>query len=147
ILPWISLGLGIASAYWMDRRPERAPLVALAAAGGWALLAVLTLPEAGRSKALVPRAARLGGSLGSPSLVQLCLFFSAPFFARAAAIPAHWAFVGVVMGAGVVTLWSPLSDAALKHPIFGAALQAVATFAGLDCVLPLLGLSNKISLW
>jgi len=53
----------------------------------------------------------------------------------------------LIIAAGVVTLWSPLHDAALRHPIFGAALQAVATFAGLDCVLPLLGFSNKVSLW
>src|SRR5262249_54985104 len=39
VLPWISLALGIGSAFYMDRRPERAPLVALAAAAGWLLLA------------------------------------------------------------------------------------------------------------
>ncbi len=147
VLPWVSLALGIASAFWMDRRPERAPLVALAAAAGWVLLALLAILESIRSRGLVARAARLGAAMGSQSLVQLCLFFSAPFFARAASIPAHWAFVAVVAAAGLVTLWTPLSEAALRHPIFGAALQAVATFAGLDCVLPLLGFSNHDSLW
>ena len=146
ILPWISLCLGVASAFWMDRRPERAPLVALAAAAGWLLLAALSILESAASRTRLARAARVGAALGSQSLAQLCLFFSAPFFARAAAIPAHWAFVAVVAAAGAVTLWTPLSEAALRHPIFGAALFAVATFAGLDCVLPLLGFSNKTSL-
>jgi hypothetical protein len=147
VMPWISLVLGIASAFWMDRRPERAPLVALAAACGWLLLALLAILDSARKKkALVHRAARLGAAMGSQSLVQLCLFFSAPFFLRAAAIPAHWAFVGVLLCAGAVTLWTPLSEAALRHSVAGAALQGLATFAGLDCVLPLLGLSNQLSL-
>src|SRR5262249_47737039 len=74
------------------------------------------------------------------------LFFSTPFFFRASAIPAHFAFVALLAVAGTVTLWTPLSEAALRHAIFGAALQGLATFAGLDCVLPLLGLSNRLSL-
>jgi hypothetical protein len=146
ILPWISLAIGIASALWMDRRPERAPLVALAAVAGWLLLCALAWLEAARSRALLTRAARLGASLGSQSLLQLCLFFSAPFFARAAATPAHWGFVALVIAAGAITLWTPLSAALIKHPVAGATLQAVATFAGLDCVLPLVGLSNRLSL-
>jgi len=81
ILPWISLLLGLASAFWMNRKPERAPVVALAASGGWLLLAALAILESATSKAA--RAARLGAALGSQSLVQLCLFFSAPFYARA----------------------------------------------------------------
>jgi hypothetical protein len=146
VLPWISLGLGIGSAFWMDRRPERAPVVALAAAAGWIFLALLALLGSARKKALVHRAARQGATMGSQSLVQLCLFFSTPFFFRAAAIPAHFAFVALLAAASAVTLWTPLSEAALRHAIFGAALQGLATFAGLDCVLPLLGLSNQLSL-
>jgi hypothetical protein len=146
ILPWISLVLGISSAIGMDRRPERAWLIALAAAMGWLLLAALSILEAASSRALVARAARFGAAFGSQSLLQLCLFFAAPFFIRAAAIPAHWGFVGVVVAAAAVTLWTPLSDALLRRPAPAAALQAIATFAGLDCVLPLLGLSNRASL-
>ena len=145
-MPWISLVLGIGSAFWMDRRPERAPLVALAAAAGWLLLALLAVLESARRKALVHRAARFGAAMGSQSLVQLCLFFSAPFFFRAASIPAHWAFVALLLAAGAVTLWTPLSEAALRHSVAGTALLGLATLAGLDCVLPLLGLSNQLSL-
>jgi hypothetical protein len=146
VMPWISLVLGVSSAFWMDRRPERAPLVALAAAAGWILLAMLAILESARRKALVHRAARFGAAMGSQSLVQLSLFFSAPFFMRAAAIPAHWGFVALIVVAGAVTLWTPLSEAMLRHSVAGAALQGIATFAGLDCVLPLLGLSNQLSL-
>jgi hypothetical protein len=145
-LPWISLGLGVFSAIYMDRRPERAPLIALAAAAGWLLLAALSVLEAVSSRALVARAARFGAAFGSQSLLQLCLFFSAPFFIRAAAVPAHWGFVGLLLVAAAVTLWTPLTEALLRRPAPAAALQAVATFAGLDCVLPLLGLSNRTSL-
>jgi hypothetical protein len=147
ILPWTSLALGVSSAFWMDRRPERAPVVAIAAAAGWLLLALLAVLESARRKhGLVHRAARVGAAIGSQSLAQLCLFFAAPFFIRAAAIPAHWVFVALICAAGAVTLWTPLSEAMLRHPVAGAALQGLATFAGLDCVLPLLGLPNHDSL-
>ena len=146
VVPWISLGLGIFSMVAMDRSTERAPLIAIAAAGGWLLLALLSLLEGMRSRALLARAARAGAALGSQSMVQLSLFFSLPFYFRAASIPAHWGFIGVIALSGLVTLWSPLLDSAMRHPIFGAPLQAVATFAGLGCVLPLLGFSNHDSL-
>jgi hypothetical protein len=145
ILPWLSLLLGLASAIWMNRKPERAPVIALAASGGWLLLAALAILESATTKAA--RAARLGAALGSQSLVQLCLFFSAPFYLRAAAIPSHYVFVAIVGLAGAITLWTPLSEALIRHPVLGAALFGVATFAGLDCVLPLLGFSNRVSLW
>src|SRR5438874_2168270 len=106
----------------------------LAAAAGWLLLALLAVLESARRKALVHRAARFGAAMGSQSLVQLCLFFSAPFFFRAASIPSHWAFVALLLAAGAVTLWTPLSEAALRHSVAGTALLGLATLAGLDCV-------------
>jgi hypothetical protein len=145
-MPWISLGLGIFSMLAMDRTEKRAPLIAIAAAGGWLLMVLLSILESARSQALLARAARAGAALGSQSMVQMCLFFSAPFYARASSIPAHWAFVGVIALAGLLTLWSPLLDSAMRHPVAGAPLLAVATFAGFNCVLPLLGFSNRDSL-
>ena len=150
ILPWISLGLGIFSAIYMDRRPERAPIIAIAAAAGWLLLSIASVLQSIRSKALVARAAKWGAALGSQSLVQMSLFFAVPFFykaTRASSILGHWVFVGIICVAGLITLWTPLSDAAMRHPIFGAALQGIATFAGLVCVLPLLGFSTHDALW
>src|SRR5258706_470876 len=44
------------------------------------------------------------------------------------------------------TLWTPLCTAILRRPVLAVALQGVAAFAGLDCVLPLLGVSNRASL-
>ncbi len=73
----------------MSREPERAPLIAVAAAGGWLLLCALELLNAVASRTLVARAARTGATLGLQSMLQLCLFFSLPFFARASAMPAH----------------------------------------------------------
>jgi hypothetical protein len=128
----------------MDRRPERAPTIALAAAGGWLLLTLVALLESTRSKVGV--VARAGAAMGTQSLLQLCLFFAAPFYYYAAAMPGHWVYVGMLGVAGLVTLWTPLGNAAMRHPIIGSALQAVATFAGLDCVLPLVGFSIKGSL-
>ena len=146
VMPWVSLGLGVFSAIWMDRSAQRAPAIAIAAAGGWLLMALLSILESVRSNALVARAARAGAAMGSQSMVQLCLFFSAPFYARASSIPAHWVFVGVIALAGLITLWSPLLDSTMRHPIFGAPLLGVATFAGFNCVLPLVGFSNRDSL-
>jgi hypothetical protein len=152
VLPWSSLVLGIASALWMDRRPERAWVVALAAGAGWILLGALSilggvdvarLPERAQ---LVAKAAHLSARAAVQSLMQLCLFFALPFFVEAAAVPAHAPFVALLVLAAGATLWDPLYFAALRQPISGAALQALASFAGLDCVLPVLGLSNRWSL-
>jgi hypothetical protein len=153
LVPCASLVAGVVSALTMDRRPTRAWLVAIAAGAGWILLAAFMLLDRvdharlrGRTAGLA-RAAHLAASFGAQSLVQWCLFFAIPFYARAAAIPAHWAFVGVLLYAALLTLWPPLAEALLRRPLAGAGLQAVAGFAGLDAMLPVLGLSTRASLW
>jgi hypothetical protein len=130
----------------MDRRPERAWIVAVAAGAGWIVLGLFALIDASGGKRWISRAARYSAVAGTQSLMQLCLFFSLPFFVQATAVPSHYGFVGVVVLAAALTLWNPLYEAILKQPVSGAALQAIATFAGLDCVLPVLGLSNRWSL-
>jgi hypothetical protein len=55
--------------------------------------------------------------------------------------------VGVLLYAALLTLWPPLAEALLRRPLAGAGLQAVAGFAGLDAMLPVLGLSTRTSLW
>ena len=152
LLPWGSLALAIVSAVSMDRRPERARLIAVAAVAGWLALGVLTLLEGidvarlPRSGAWLARAARASTAVGAQSMIQLCLFFSLPFYARAAAVPAQLGFIAVLLAAAVVTLWTPLCSALMRRPALALLLQGVAAFAGLGCVLPLLGLSIRASL-
>jgi uncharacterized protein DUF5924/DUF2914 family protein len=153
LVPVASLVAGVISAVTMDRRPQRAWLVAAAAAAGWLALALFMLldrvdhSQLSRRHARVARLAHAAASLGTQSLWQWCLFFAIPFYARAAAVPAHWAFVGVLVVAALLTLWPPLAEALLRRPLPGAGLQAASTFAGLDCMLPVLGLSTRASLW
>jgi hypothetical protein len=151
LLPWGSLVLALVSAVSMDRRPERARLIAAAAVGGWLLLGLFALVDrvdATRSRfgAWLKRAARASTSAGAQSLIQLCLFFALPFFARSVAVPEQLGFVVVLVVAAALTLWTPLCAAILRRPVLALLLQGIAAFAGLDCVLPLLGLSLRASL-
>lgn len=152
LLPWGSLGLAIVSAVSMDRRPERARVIALAAVAGWLVLAVFALLDGldvarlTRFESWVARIARFSTAAGAQSLIQLCLFFSLPFYARAVAVPAQVGFVALLAAAAAVTLWTPLCSALMRRPLFALALQGLAAFAALGCVLPLLGLSIRASL-
>ena len=152
LFPWGSLALAIVSAVSMDRRPERARLIAAAAVAGWlalgvfALLDGIDLARSPRVRAWLARAARASTAAGAQSLVQLCLFFALPFYARAVAVPAQLGFLVVLVVAAALTLWTPLCSALLRRPLPALLLQGVAAFAGLGCVLPLLGLSIRASL-
>jgi hypothetical protein len=153
ILPWISLGLAVASLVLMNRRPERAWLIAAAAGAGWVALSLFGLAQSIDPARLRGRAAWLGSAArystaaGAQSLIQMCLFFSVVFYVRASVSPAHWAFVSLMIAASIVTAWDPWCRAVLRRPTSAALLQAFATFAALDCVLPLLGVSNRASLF
>jgi hypothetical protein len=152
LVPWVSLLLAIGSAIWMDRSPERARLIAIAAVVGFVALGAFALLEGvdvGRMSRVggwLARAARASAMMGAQSVIQLCLFFTAPFYLRAVTVNAHWVFMGLLGVAALATLWSPLCDAVLKQPVAAVMLQGAATFAGLGCVLPLLGVSNHDSL-
>jgi len=152
LLPWGSLALAIVSAVSMDRRPERARLIAAAAVAGFVALGVVALLDAievarlPRFGAWLARVARASTAVGAQSLIQLCLFFSLPFYARAATLPAQWGFVALVGAAAAVTLWTPLCSAFMRRPALALVLQGVAALAGLGCVLPLLGVSIRLSL-
>jgi len=152
LLPWGSLVLAIVSAVSMDRRPERARLIAAAAVAGWlalgavALLDGLDLTRLGRFGAWLARVARASTAMGAQSLIQLCLFFALPFYVRATAVPEQYGFVGVLALAAAATLWTPLCAAILRRPPLALLLQGTAAFAALGCVLPLVGLSIRWSL-
>jgi hypothetical protein len=152
LLPWFSLVLGVTSALWMNRRPERAWLIASAAGAGWLVLGAAAILQGidpkrlARHRKLVHHAARFSMRAAAQSLVQLCIFFSVPFFVRASSVTGHYVFDALLITVGALTLWDPLYSAILDRPPLGAVLQAIAAFAGLDCVLPVLGLSNRMSL-
>jgi hypothetical protein len=153
LVPWVGLGMAIASVVGMNRKPERAWLIAAAAGAGWIALTLYGLAQGldpeklrGRAKWL-GRLARFSTKAGAQSLIQTCLFFCVPFYARAASTPAHFGFVAALVLACLVTSWEPWCVAVLKRAPSAALLQAIAAFAALDCVLPLCGLSNRISLF
>src|SRR5262249_46059040 len=121
LLPWVSLVFAIVSAVSMDRRPERAWLIAVAAGVGWIVLAVAAVLDGIRVERLpalgawAARAAQASMVMGAQSLIQLCLFFSAPFYFGATAVPEHVAFLVLLLVAAGATLWNPLCLALLRH--------------------------------
>lgn len=152
-LPWVSLAVGITSALIMERSPERAYLVVLAAVGAWVLLATSAIVgslDAERMPGLHQRAVRWGMTsalMASQSLVQLCLFFSLPFYVRAAS----WGvgqtlFIGLLILTVALASWDPAYRWVFEHRWVSLAALSLATFAGLACVLPVLGLGNRASL-
>jgi hypothetical protein len=153
LLPWSSLVYGIWAAVSMDRRPERAWWVVSATLGSWLAMwlflwgARLDVERLGGRAAWVMRAARFGARWTTQSALQMALFFSFPFYVRAAAsLWGHAAFLAVLGVAAGVTLWDPWYGRILAHPTVGAVLQAFATCIGLNVVLPILGLGNDESL-
>lgn len=153
-MPWLSLGIGLLSAFIMDRSPGRIARLMAAASGGWIILVALLLLHRLETEHLSPRRAKLLRLLRFSSLaatqwlIQLTLFFSLPFYVRAAAGTFwHGTFLFVLVVTTGLTLWDPLCQAILVRPIFGLPLQAFSSFAGLNVALPVLGLSNRVSLW
>ncbi len=153
-LPWISLATGIGTGVIMDRRPERAPLIAIAAGVGWFVLSggllagKLITNRLEKRRELAERLVAFSHFAGMQSITQLCIFFSFPFYVRAASLRLdHAVFLGLVALAGAVSLWDPLYEWVLARPWARAFTQAFATFSGLNCVLPILGLSNRASLY
>lgn len=152
--PYASLAWGLVCAVTMDRSPRSAWMVAAGALVGWGALAGLALlhrfePERlPRLQALMVHAARFGSIAANQSLLQLTLLFSLPFYFRAAVFgPAHLGFLVVLGVASAASLWDPLSEAIFARPVVGLPLQAFACFAALNVVLPVLGMSNRWSLW
>ncbi|HVZ32561.1 MAG TPA: DUF5924 family protein [Polyangiaceae bacterium] len=161
LLPWGSLALGIASALSMDRGPRRAAQVATAAVAVWFAL-TLALALGRLEESWTARGQRAGRWLGwvrffsmmlTQSSIQLCLFFSVPFYFRAADVgPGHVDGAHAVFLAGLCALcalcsWDPWTARLLRRPLVGPVLPAIASFVGLDVVLPGFGISTQHSLW
>ncbi len=142
--PYASLLLGIASAVLMDRRPERAWLVIAGIALGWLGVMLLAFFERAPGPSSLMKSGVRFLALGP---VQMTLFFTLPFYVQAwAGTWGQAAFIALVALAALVTLWDPLHHAVLRRPVLGACLQGFATFAGLNALLPVLGVSNSRSL-
>lgn len=153
VLPFLSLAIGVASAVFMKRTPERAWMVAIAAFGSFVTLAGFVLltrtPEerlAGTKKTLL-HLSHYALAASTQSMIQLNLFFALPLYWQASSnLAVHGVYLGLLAAAGLLTLWDPLYGWWIRSGFRGAALQAVAIFAGLNCALPMLGLSNRLSL-
>lgn len=150
LLPWISLVSGIVGGLVMDRDPGRASGILLACALGWAALLVFRVmvrAEDSRKRHQSWHVGRWVSRWMTQQGTQLLLFFALPFYVRAAApVWGHGAFLGTIALAAALTLWDPLYQRILHRPLAGALLQAVASFAGLGVVLPMVGLANGVSL-
>lgn len=155
-LPWISLLTGVGGAVLMNRAPERAWIVVVAAVAGWMVLVVMQLTERrwrvpvrrvfGEVNIARRRRARFALLLSSQIAIQQALLFPLPFYVRAAELqPGHVVFFVVYAGALIASLWDPLFSAVMTRAPGAFTLQAFAVFVGLDMVLPVLGVSNTAS--
>jgi hypothetical protein len=153
--PWLSLGIGILSAWYvMGRAPESSGRVAAAIIGVWLLillqrwLSSLPTPE----RAWVARLtylARLSSLMATQSLMQMKLFFALPFFVQAADFSelGHDFFLLGLVTLAAASLWDPLTERWLAGHRLAALLPATSSFVALTAVLPLFRLSTSMSLW
>ena len=153
-LPWLSLVLGILGASLMDRSPKAAKLVIPGVLLGWAAVigfALLARVDADRFQGWRSRwikVAQLSVLIAMQSLMQQSLFFSLPFYLRAAALTLpHVTFVVVLLSAAAVTLWDPLYERVVALPGARLSMQALGAFASVNALLPALGLSNRWALF
>lgn len=155
VLPWMSLGVGIAGALTMDRGPRRAAFVGAATLGSWLSLLLMhwlaRLRDGGGTRRWRRRALfalRQSSLMATQSAVQLGLFFAVPFYWQATTRDVgHGAFMLALALLSVATLWDPLTERVLMRPVLGPLLPATASFVALNAVLPGLGLSTRDSLW
>jgi hypothetical protein len=154
LLPWASLASGIVGALMMDRGPESARLVAVSAIGVWIVLLAMRYfarfdrhSMAGVQKLMV-KGLQLSLLVASQSLMQLTLFFALPSFFLAASFDlGHLVFLLILSVLSAASLWDPLSERMLGHPLMASAFAAFGSFVALIVVLPALGLSTQLSLW
>lgn len=150
-VPWVSLAISITGAVLMDRSQDRAGLIAAAAAGSWLVMLLVELAhrepnegEAGKLRKLV----RFSSAAAGQSLVQMSLFFSAPFYLAAFGwSPPQVAFVAVFAVVVVIALWDPLCARFLTNPIGAPMLNGFASFVGFNAALPMLGIPNRYAVW
>ena len=147
--PWASLLLSIVGAVWMDRSESQGPIVAASAAAGWVALVVVFVLHRPRSAPADATGrftliARFASFSATQSLVQLSLFFSAPFYVAASAwtLP-QCAFFAVFAFAALAMIWDPLSMRVFVHPWLGPFVMAFSSFAATNVALPMLGVAQR----
>jgi hypothetical protein len=153
-LPWLSLVMSVVGAVVMDRSEAQGPWVAASAAGSWLVFVLVSIvhrppvgadaPAPGRLRQLL----RFGSTAAGQSLIQLPLFFSAPFYWEACAFtPSQCVFAVLFVGAALISLWDPWCNAALLRPLLGPMLLAFASFVGFNAALPMLGVPHRVAAW
>ncbi len=150
-IPWLSLGLSIAGAVAVDHSETRGPWVAAAAALSWVVLVLVSVahrPHDAATTGALLKLARFATTSASQSLLQLSLFFCAPFYFEASTwtLP-QWAFGTVFVAVTALTLWDPLCARVLLHAMGGPFLMAFASFVSWNAALPMLGVAQKTSVW
>ena len=145
--PWGSLALGLGGAVLMDRSSGQAGFVAAVCVGGWALLVALGYVRRVNAPGFPRAAARLGSLAAMRWQAQRSLFFALPFYLLASAELRHLALVAALLAACAIAAWNPWFTALMDRPAPSLGLQAFASFASLNVVLPLLGASNRVGLW
>lgn len=153
VLPWGSLTIAVGSALLMDRTYKSAWMVIAAALLAWgalvgfALLSSLDADDFEGKKRLAIKAASVLSLVVTQSLIQQCLFFSIPFYFTAASFTvSHIYFLVVVGGAAAVTLWDPVYEWVMARAPLRFFLMGFSVFAGLNAVIPVLGVGNGVSL-
>jgi hypothetical protein len=153
VLPWFSLATGVLGAFFMDRSPDSAWLVLVAALGGWgvlflfAYLSTLDVDKLSSKQRTLARVGQMTSLVALQSLMQQSLFFALPFYVLAATwLFSHAVFLVVLIAACVVTLWDPVYERLIARAPVRVALQLFSAFAACNAILPALGLSNRASL-
>ncbi len=151
LMPWLSLALSVVGVVLVDRSEARGPWVAGAAALGWVVLVLVSLAHRSHDAAstgALRTLARFATASASLSLLQLSLFFSGPFYFEASAWTAPQCAFGVVFAlTAALTFWDPWCSRVLVHPVGGPVLMAFGSFVGWNAALPMLGFSQRTSVW
>jgi len=138
-MPWVSLAMGIWSAFLKDRTWREVHWIGWMLAAAWVSASLLGFAEAH----LRPRSNRMAGIVGyllalvSQSGSQEVLFFVLPFWVRSTTfLSANGPFTVALLMLGAATLYDPLYlRGILAHPRRRALFKSLLLFAGLDFLL------------
>ncbi len=151
LAPYLSLVLGLASAFFSARHPGRAVWICAFAAVAWLAHFAWLLLERRRDAATPQRlesAARWATQALAQSMAQSLLWFALPWLWRAAApTAAQLAYLALLAAIACCSLWDPLWQRMVAVPTVAAFCLAGATFAGLAATLPMIGVPLDHAPW